>query len=241
MGERLVLGVDLDNVITDPTAHLQRYLEEVYPGRFTGYHFEPITHEEKIDKEFPAARFGYLRTGKFIPELPLHEGVPLAVSMLWSFFDRLHINTARWEDQRPFIDQLLEKHDMARDITSVLLRQDPKLDQTEAKLLGAQQAEMNYVVEDHAMLACLFSECGIKVALIDQPWNRNILNSPNIRRYNRLIDFAFDLVMHKTPEKLFKAHRESLENPKYAHRMHGIVVPQGDFLSFKPEPVVLSF
>lgn len=206
MAER-ILGIDFDDTLVETTAYMRESFEERFPGRFDRRNYDRGT-DEMLGTDYSDERRVFLKNTGFISSLPLSQGAISAVSILWTHFDRIHINSARWEDQRPDIEKLLEEQKISKHIHSILLRPVDGGDQSTVKMEAAEKAGINYAIEDHTPLAVAFAEKGIKVALIDRPWNRKaVLSSPNIKRYARILDFAFELISHGNPEELFAKHQ----------------------------------
>ncbi len=209
------LGLDLDNVLARTESHMrgvQRAQGKLLPG-----HFEPLTADGILNPEYYDARQSYLRDSTQIHRLPFYPGAILAMRILRKHFD-VHINTARREDQRSVLQGLFSARGISQYVSSLLLRPVEVEDPESAKLQNAQAAGINYVVEDSPRLALSFAEAGNKVILIRRIYNNWILNSPNIRVYGRVLDFALDLEYYGSPEKLFAAHLREISNPRDLHR-----------------------
>ncbi|MCL4365707.1 hypothetical protein M1437_00590 [Patescibacteria group bacterium] len=225
MAERF-LGIDFDNVIADTAPHMLQTLEVQYPGKFTSKSFEPKTPDEELELEFSQIRGAYLRNTEHISSLPLCEGTPLALSILWNFFDRIDVISARWENQRPFLDKLLRTSGLSRNISSVFLRPRGVDDQSTVKVDVSRIAGINYAAEDNGMVAVNLAKEGIRVALIDRPWNKWVPNTTHVRRYEELVHFALDLILYKSPEELFSRHSFELGKIGYLYTIHRVTVSQ---------------
>lgn len=211
MAER-ILGLDFDNVTIRTDAHLKKTLEIFYPGKFTSHEFESV-NGEPLDPEFELVRHDYLRKSHFISLVDLCDRIPFALSVFRGLFDKTHINTNRWTDQEEVIVSYLKDKGIRKNIDSLFLRPPQGEHKTVAKVFAVGASGMNYVIEDYAPVAEIFAEKGIKVVLIDRPWNRRIPYHPNIRRYREAIDFALDLIMKDaSPEQLFDENKYEPDN-----------------------------
>lgn len=226
------MGIDFDDTTVETTSLMKADFECWFAGEFSSAVFNEGTTDPMLNAKFLAARWFYLRDVHNMPRLSLCAGVPEAFPILAQCM-RLHINTARWEDQELALSELLEKEGLLKYIHAKHLRPIGLEDQLTVKSRVAKAVLMNYAAEDHGPLAINYAETGIKVALIDRPWNRRIPNSSNIRRYQELVDFAYDIVLHGSPKALFVAHRVEIEDPANCYKVH--VVSRDLALSKLPE------
>lgn len=224
----LNLGLDYDDTIAETTPAMKAVFEWQYPGVFPSEFFEgrmPDPQEypdlSTLYRQYSAARWGHLREVSYISGIPPCEGVTEALSILDNFFT-ISLITARWIDQADCVEQYLEKQDWLKYISGMHFRNIETQDQLVAKAQAASLAGISYMAEDHGPLATYFAENGIRVVLIDRPWNRGVKNAPNIRRYRELVDFARDIKLHKDPEALFAEHAASLADEANIYKVHEV-------------------
>lgn len=215
--KEFVLAVDLDDTVVDTTGQEIFFYQQQFPGK-------PDRRDNgKMSSEILDPRWDrrqHRRKTEHIYTLSFLDGALSALSIYPNYFNSVVICSARWEDQRDALSWLLIVNGQAQYAPSMILRQKEEQDQVEVKLQAVREVGINYAIEDHGPLAVLLAEEGAKVALIDKPSNRWILNSPNIRRYGGAIDFALDLILHGGPEQVFDAHRLTLDNPESLTKVH---------------------
>lgn len=216
------IGVDVDGVIADIDKDWKIYQLQVDPSRTTLWDFEPAYPDAPTDPGYRELRQTYLRDSARIPGLPFHRGALSSLALAWHHFDHITLNTARLINQRPYVESLLKRgengkeEDYAKYVHEILMR-SPEIEYPNlAKLSNAIKSDLNFMVEDNGELAIMGAEFGMKVVMIERPWNRWVPRLPNLIQYPELIDFMQDLISRGAkPEEIFEEHNE-----KYA--VHGI-------------------
>src|SRR3989344_3766237 len=207
MKKECVLGVDFDGVLVNDVIQMKAKFSGKYASRL----YEMGTPDRKLEPDFWRDRRDFLKNRDYISDLLFWPGAKVALPLASKFFDETYINSARWTYQGLVIGVFLKRHNLSGYISSVLLRSEEDEDPLEVKLRNARRAGITHMVEDDASLALAFAKNGIKVALIDRPWNQWVPNSPNIRRYLELWDFAMDIAYHGSVKGVFVRHEGELE------------------------------
>lgn len=217
------LSLDLDNVVAPTGSHMVK--AQKAGGYYVPGPFEPRTPNDAPSSEFRAAKHRYLRDSDQIGMLPLYKDAILAMRILRKHFV-IGINTARLENQRHQLEGLFSARGVSEYISSLYLRPLDTDDPDAIKVQTAKDAGMTYAVEDNGIIAGRLALEGCKVALIRRPWNKWVLNSPDLRVYSRLLDFALELEYYGSPEKLFAQHAKEIRNPRNLrrtlHRVHKV-------------------
>lgn len=224
-GQKLKLGLDLDDTLAETTAHMQQVHEIQYPGIFPADLYQlgyPLGHPDKIlQKEFYEAWQAYLRTSWLIPHLPIPENNLLAVQICATVYE-IDLITARLENQRDAVEELLRKQNLSREIASICLRTSVEEEMLIVKSKTVKERGTTDAVEDNPLIAVCLAELGIRVAVPDQPWNRWLPNGPNIRKYKHPEDYAYDLILHDGPVNLFAMHGKGLDDPRNLYKIRQV-------------------
>lgn len=209
------LSLDLDNVMAQTGDHMKRIQRS--RGTYVPGHFEPVTPDGKLPPEYLAARQSYLRDSSQIHRLPFYRDTVLSMWLLRKHF-KIHVNTARLENQRLDLQGLFRARGVTEYVSSLDLRLLETDDPEDAKVQRVKAEGIKYAVEDQGHLAVRLSKEGCRVALIHRAWNRWVPNSQNIRVYGRVLDFALDLEYFGSPEALFEAHLKEIGHSKNMNR-----------------------
>lgn len=221
-----VLGIDFDGVLVNDVI----LMKAKSPRKYDSGYYEMSISDQKLEPDFWRDRRDFLKNPDYIPDLLFWPGAKVALPLASKFFDETYINSHRWTYQKAAIKGLLKRHNLSGYISAVLLRPEEDEDSLDMKLRNAREAGITHMAEDDASLAREFAKEGIKVALIDRPWNRGVPNSPNIRRYLELWDFAMDMAYQGSVKDVFARHEIELKDPANLDKVHMVNPPCTDRL-----------
>lgn len=228
LGQKLKLYLDLDDSLADTTAHMRQVHAIQYPGIFPPDLYMQEIPDKALQNKFYEAWQGYLRASWLIPHLPIREEDLLAVHSLAKIFSDIDLITARLENQRDAIEELLRKRDLSRSISAVCLRDTVEQEMALVKAKFAKERGTTDAVEDNSLTAAFLAELGIRVTIPDRPWNRRLPNSPNIRKVRSLSDYALELAKYGSPVELFVMHRNKLDDQRNLYEIHRVNRPFKD-------------
>ena len=153
-------AVDIDNVLALAEQEVQRIYHELtgelWPGEL--YASAGGLDGSVIDRKLIEKIFDYFHECS-IPTLPVVPGASLALHHLQQQF-RIVIITARRPSTRPQTEEWLHRHEFPFDELHLT---DDKTDVAEGLV---------FAVDDHPEHVQDYVSRGIKVFLMDQPWNR---------------------------------------------------------------------
>ena len=171
-------AVDIDNVLAHAEEEVQRLFQEVTgePWPTEMYGSAGGLDQSSLDRDCLETIFARFHE-ESIPRLPLLPGVKPALELLQTRY-RIVLITARRPHSRPQTLEWLTKHALPFD---ALYHTEDKTTIPES-LVAA--------IDDHPLHIQGYREMGIRVFLMDQPWNRSI-QDPDVTRvcgWDALID-----------------------------------------------------
>jgi 5'(3')-deoxyribonucleotidase len=160
--KRPVFAVDIDNVLAYAEREVQRIYKELtnqpWPRDF--YASAGGLNSSRIDRDLIEYIFDYFHDTS-IPMLSVMPGARIALEIL-SYRYRIIIITARRPSSRQQTVTWLETHRIPYD----------ELYLTDEKALVSE--EITLAIDDHPEHALGYSQEGIPVFLMDQPWNQGV-------------------------------------------------------------------
>lgn len=200
---KYILGVDFDNTTVKTDEALRQYSEAFYPGQYPQCHFEPLLKGEAFPPGFEKLRIDFLTRSDQIDNLVLYPMIGASLRLAGRSVDEILLITARKEGLRHPLKMYLKHNNLLPHFSAMSLRPETESGRT-SKLNNIIDAGVTDMVDDDRELAELLAgQWGVRVALVDRPWNRQVADSLNIIRFGEFIDFAVALAQHKTPEALF--------------------------------------
>lgn len=162
-------AVDIDNVLAEAEPEVQRVFHEltgqIWPQNV--YASAGGLDGSTLDENLIAKIFDHFHT-RSIPILPVQPGGKAALEWLHEYY-RIVIITARHPDSRPQTQEWLERHEIPFD---ELHFSGDKTDVAE---------HITMAVDDHPEHVQGYSNEGIQVFLMDQPWNQGF-SAPFVTR-----------------------------------------------------------
>lgn len=162
-------AVDIDNVLAEAEPEVQRIFQELtgQPWPQNIYASAGGLDGSILDRNLIAQIFDYFHNLS-IPILPVQSGGKEALGWLQQHY-RIVIITARHPDSRPQTQEWLERHEIPFD----------ELHFSEDKTDVAEHITL--AVDDHPEHVRGYSNRGIPVFLMDQPWNQKF-SAPLVTR-----------------------------------------------------------
>jgi len=191
------LGVDLDDVIAIcAVPYLRKFAEEygvqLPDEKEIGWHLLRDMDDEVSPEERDRFRLK-LYNGTFFSELEMYEDCPLVLERLAQAGHEIYFITARNERRRVVTETWLREKGIFDHAKAVHLkphgeftpdyprgRYDPE-SSARYKLRLAQELSLDAFCEDDVLISRRLAEAGIRVFLIDQPWNRDVAH-PDLTR-----------------------------------------------------------
>lgn len=245
-GEQSNLGLDFDGTMVNVIYPLMLWLQSNFPNKFTKVQFLNENPNPGCDFEYFLVQRIFMKDATFIPAFRPYYSVVPAMPLLKRNFSGIYINSLRWtsedpnKDQKPYIEQLLERHRLSEYIPSsnILLRQAGDERTGEVKLENALKHGIDYMVEDDPRVAILLSQYLRGVILVRRPWNKHepsnafydLANRENMVICGGLGDFAMGVDLYGGPENFFASHAERLQDPAYLNRVYKAPTSQRDRL-----------
>ena len=204
-------AVDIDNVLAQAEGEVQRIYTEltdkVWPA--TIYASAGGLDKSSFNQDLVEKIFDYFHA-RSIPRLPSFPGAQLALQILHRRY-RVIIITARRSISRLQTIDWLYFHGMAYD----------EIYHTDEKANVPEQISM--AVDDHPVHAKRYSEQGIPVFLMDQPWNR-FFYDPLVTRVNGW-DMLIDALRYRSAARVWPARMNESSNLREIMRSANQVFP----------------
>ncbi len=173
-----VVALDIDDVLLNTMSALFGYYNKVYGTSLTEQHYytKDVDALGVSDYAEAAARFeDYLTSTEFKEITPLPEAVS-AIKDLNQYFAFIAVTS------RPFLMQeatasWLEEHfgpaiSQVRFTHFIMTARKDRPKEALSKIDVCKEINAQYMIEDHLYHAVPVAEAGIKVFLINQPWNQ---------------------------------------------------------------------
>ena len=191
------LGVDLDDVIAIcAVPYLRKFADEygvqLPDEKEIGWHLLRDMDDEVSPEERDRFRIK-LYDGTFFSDLEMYEDCPVVLERLAQAGHEIYFITARNERRRYVTETWLREKGIFDYAKAVHLkphgeftpdyprgRYDPE-SSARYKLRLAQELRLDAFCEDDVLISRTLAEAGVRVFLIDQPWNREVAH-PNVTR-----------------------------------------------------------
>lgn len=191
------LGVDLDDVIAIcAVPYLRRFADEygvqLPDEKEIGWHLLRDMDDEVSPEERDRFRIK-LYDGTFFSDLEMYEDCPVVLERLAQAGHEIYFITARNERRRYVTETWLREKGIFDYAKAVHLkphgefrpdyprgRYDPE-SSARYKLRLAQELGLDAFCEDDVLISRTLAEAGVRVFLIDQPWNREVAHA-NVTR-----------------------------------------------------------
>lgn len=191
------LGVDLDDVIAIcAVPYLRKFADEygvqLPDEKEIGWHLLRDMDDEVSPEERDRFRIK-LYDGTFFSDLEMYEDCPVVLERLAQAGHEIYFITARNERRRYVTETWLREKGIFDHAKAVHLkphgeftpdyprgRYDPE-SSARYKLRLAQELRLDAFCEDDVLISRTLAEAGIRVFLIDQPWNHEVAH-PNVTR-----------------------------------------------------------
>lgn len=237
--KNLTIGVDVDGTLTDLNGFYNTKVAKMLkkePVLPEAYSFGEIFGLSK-SKEL---LYGSKVLEKYCKECPLRDGAKTTLSNLKNKGHNLHLITARkfvtssnllGYRYRKLLHKWLEKNGLTFDSKQYCSEKDSPRD----KLLGCRKLHVDIMIEDKSDVALYLAENGVRVILIDNPYNKDVSHD-NIIRVNswdevetKIDELSENLVkpgefLHATSQEIEKMSDEEkirYYNQYYAHLKSG--------------------
>lgn len=180
--DKIKIGIDLDDVLTDFRKALVRFYNEKYGKNIS---FDDIKSYPLWESGIGSNMEENLRiVNEFCnspqyDEIPLLEGAGEAVSKLAEKY-QIFIITSRTEKYREITERFVSKHFPNVPI-EILYSSDFHKNKSKTKAGICGECGISILVEDILEYAKDCSQAGVKVFLLDKPWNQGQTNG-RIRR-----------------------------------------------------------
>ena len=228
--EGMKIAIDLDDVIADFTRAFLEFCNLQFNKNlkfedWKRYHFSEVfggTEEDELEvvKEF--FRSGWTEKFDFI------DGAKKAIEEL-SGENELIIITSRLEEFREKTKEFLTQH--FSDISfKIIHSKNPKEEPGKTKADFCKALGVGVIIEDHDKYALECAEKGIKVLMLDKPWNRNCKEHENIirvRDWNEILEKinGRDKIIVKKIRKFVEEEcKKPTNNHEEAYKTHFIPV-----------------
>lgn len=182
-----VIAIDIDDVLIDTVTALFGYYNQTYGTRLAKTHYyskDPVVHGVQDFAEAVKRFENYLSSKAFERLAPIQQAV-ISVKRLSRFYDFVAI-TSRPAFMQAMTEAWLNKY--FRNIQGVrfthfiLAVDKPSVGKRLTKVDVCKEINARYMIEDHLHHAIPVAAAGVRVFLIDQPWNQTNELPDNIER-----------------------------------------------------------
>jgi uncharacterized HAD superfamily protein len=184
--EKKRIGIDIDDVIFPFMANFLSYLNK---KNMTSYSFEDVTnyhlwkmgiHKSKEEDVLVALEF---QNSIIFDDINPIDGTKEVIEEISEYYDIFFV-TSRPEDIKDKTNNFLNKH-FPKNGFKIFHSGDvygKNLSKTEI----CKELKISLMIEDNPEYAYDLAKNGIKVFLIDKPWNKNYVNHENIIKVEKL-------------------------------------------------------
>ena len=178
------IAIDLDEVIVEFVRHFldfynQKNKTEIKFEDWTSYNFSDIigcTLQEHTNLIHEFQRTSSFNNLRFL------EGAKEAINKL-NEDNEIIILTSRAEEFKKETENFLKKH-FPEENLEIIYSGDVYKNHKKTKAELCKDLKIDCIIEDHKKYAEECADCGVKVLLLDKPWNKEIEHKNICRVYN---------------------------------------------------------